>query len=96
MPQRNVNLTDHFDEFIDMKIESGRFSNASEIVREGLRLLEVREREDEARIAWLRRAAADAFAPLDRGEGLRFESMRDLDATIKRDLGQHLPEGYRR
>jgi antitoxin ParD1/3/4 len=82
MPQRNVNLTEHFDEFIDTKIESGRFSNASEMVREGLRLLEVREREDEARIAWLRTAATDAFASLDRGEGLRFESMEELDATI--------------
>lgn len=40
MPQRNVNLTDHFDHFIDAHIESGRFSNASEMVREALRLLD--------------------------------------------------------
>ncbi len=82
MPQRNVNLTDHFDRFIDTRIESGRFSNASEIVREGLRLLERRELEDEAKLAWLRGAAAEAFASLDRGEGLLFESMDELDAYI--------------
>jgi len=82
MPQRNVNLTDHFDHFIDAHIESGRFSNASEMVREGLRLLEQREREDEAKLTWLRGAATEAFASLDRGEGLRFESMDELDAYI--------------
>ena len=82
MPQRNVNLTDHFDRFIDAHIESGRFSNASEMVREGLRLLEQREREDEAKLTWLRGAATEAFASLERGEGLRFESMDELDAYI--------------
>ena len=39
MPTRNVNLTDHFDRFIEDEVTSGRFSNASEMVREGLRLL---------------------------------------------------------
>ncbi len=45
MPTRNVNLTEHFDRFIETGITSGRFSNASEVVREGLRLLEQREQE---------------------------------------------------
>ncbi len=89
MPQRNVNLTDHFDHFIDARIESGRFSDASEMVREGLRLLEQREREDEAKLMWLRGAAADAFASLDRGEGLRFESMDELDAYIM-EIGEEV------
>ena len=44
MPTGNVNLTEHFDRFIEAGITSGRFSNASEVVREGLRLLEQRER----------------------------------------------------
>jgi len=83
MPQRNVSLTDHFDQFIDARIDNGRFSNASEIVREGLRLLEQREREDEAKIAWLRGAATEAFASLDRGEGERFASSEDLDAFVR-------------
>jgi len=50
MPTRNVNLTEHFDRFIEAGVESGRFSNASEVVREGLRLLEQREKEDRAKI----------------------------------------------
>ena len=36
MPTRNVNLTHQYDRFIDARITSGRFSNASEVVREGL------------------------------------------------------------
>ena len=45
MPTRNVNLTNHLDRFIQARINSGRFSNASEVVREGLRLLEQCERD---------------------------------------------------
>jgi antitoxin ParD1/3/4 len=82
MPTRNVNLTEHFDRFIDDGITSGRFRNASEIVREGLRLLEQREQEDRAKLEWLRAAAKEAFDQLDRGEGIEFESMNDLAAYI--------------
>ena len=83
MPQRNVNLTPHFDQFIDTKIASGRFSNASEIVREGLRLLEQSEQENKAKLDWLRGAATEGFAALDRGEGMEFASMNDLEAHIQ-------------
>jgi antitoxin ParD1/3/4 len=82
MPTRNVSLTEHFDHFIETGITSGRFSNASEVVREGLRLLEQREREDKAKIAWLRAAAREGFDQLDRGEGIQFESMDDVDAFV--------------
>ena len=82
MPTRNVNLTEHFDRFIEAGVTSGRFSNASEVVREGLRLLEQREQEDKAKLEWLRAAAKEGFDQLDRGEGIEFESMDDFDAYI--------------
>jgi antitoxin ParD1/3/4 len=69
MPTRNVNLTEHFDRFIETGVTSGRFSNASEVVREGLRLLEQREQEDKAKLKWLRAAAKEGFDSIDRGEG---------------------------
>ena len=84
MPTRNVKLTDHFDEFIDAHVSSGRFADANEMVGEGLRLLEEREREDEAKLEWLRAAAKEAFDSLDRGEGIAFESMDDLAAFVER------------
>lgn len=83
MPTRNVNLTEHFDEFIADRIAAGRFANASEVVREGLHLLEQREREEEAKIEWLRGAVKEGFDELDRGEGIKFESMDELEAYIR-------------
>jgi antitoxin ParD1/3/4 len=44
MPTRNVNLTDELDRFVSEKIESGRYENASEVVRAALRTLEREER----------------------------------------------------
>ena len=56
MPARNVNLTAHLAEFVDASVDSGRFQNASEVVREALRLLEERQREHELTLEVLRRA----------------------------------------
>ena len=84
MPTRNVNLTEHFDRFIETGITSGRFSNASEVVREALRLLEQREQEDKAKIEWLRGAVRQATDSIDRGEGIEFETMGDLAAYVHR------------
>jgi hypothetical protein len=39
MPTRNVNLTDELDSFVLAKVESGRYENASEVVRAALRTL---------------------------------------------------------
>lgn len=78
MPTRNVNLTEHFEDFIEAGVSSGRFSNASEIVREGLRLLEQREAEDRAKLDWLHSAAHNAFEAIERQEGTVFSSMDDL------------------
>ncbi len=38
MPTRNVNLTDELDRFVLTKVESGRYENASEVVRDALHL----------------------------------------------------------
>jgi antitoxin ParD1/3/4 len=75
-------LTDHYENFIETGISSGRFSDASEAVREGLRLLEERQSEEQTRLEWLRTAARDSFAALDRGEGIPFHSVDDLAAFI--------------
>ena len=89
MPTRNVNLTEHFDRFIETGVTSGRFGNASEVVREGLRLLEQREQEDKAKLEWLRAAAKEGFDSIDRGEGVEFETMDDLEAYVHR-IGQEV------
>jgi len=39
-----VSLGNHFDKFVKMMLESGRYNSASEVVRDGLRMVEARER----------------------------------------------------
>src|ERR1700690_55874 len=62
MPTRNVNLTDSLDQFVAKKIKSGRYENASEVVRAGLRTLEREERQYEAKLAALRAAIDEGDA----------------------------------
>ena len=95
MATRNVDLTHHFEEFIENGITSGRFSNASEVVREGLRLLEQRQAEERAKLDWLRNTTQEAFAALDRGEGIAFDSVDDLAAHIDQ-IGETLASSHNR
>jgi antitoxin ParD1/3/4 len=70
MPTRNINLTGHFDRFVERQVSSGRYSNASEIVRVALRLLEQEEDERQAKLKALRRAAKEGFDEIDQGQGM--------------------------
>lgn len=67
MPTRNVVLTEHHEEVIERMVKSGRYQNASEVLREGLRLIEVRENREAAKLQALREAAQIGFADLDEG-----------------------------
>lgn len=93
MPTRNVNLTEHFDRFIETGIKTGRFGDASEVVREGLRLLEQREREDKAKIEWLRGAAKQGFNAADRGDYVALRSDQEIDDfvdQVRREVSEKL------
>ena len=77
MPSRYI-LGARFESFVKELVESGRYDNASEVVRDGLRLLEDREKLRQIKVAELRRLAeegrlsglseADGEAVLDRLE----------------------------
>ena len=56
MPTRNVNLTDELDRFVLEKVQSGRYENASEVVRSALRSLERDEQQYAAKLAALQTA----------------------------------------
>jgi antitoxin ParD1/3/4 len=62
MPTRNVNLTDELDDFVLAKVKSGRYENASEVVRAALRTLELEEQRHEAKLAALRAAIDEGDA----------------------------------
>ena len=56
MPTRNVVLTDYQADFVEKLVASGRYQNASEVLRDGLRLVENREADEKARLKALREA----------------------------------------
>ncbi|MGM0485664.1 MAG: type II toxin-antitoxin system ParD family antitoxin [Planctomycetota bacterium] len=87
MPTKNVNLTDHYSEFVDQLIASGRYKNASEVLRAGLRLLEQRTTEEEEKVALLRSLAAEGFEQIDQGEGIELPNQQRLSAHIA-ELGR--------
>lgn len=78
MPTRNVVVTDHQAELIEGLVKSGRYQNASEVLREGLRLVEQREQEDAAKLERLRAAVDVGLEAVERGEVTRFDSVEDL------------------
>ena len=82
MGTRNVVLTDHQEELIDALVKKGRYQNASEVLREGLRLIESREAEEKVRLKALRDAARIGIEDVDAG--------RVRDFTNTSELRQHL------
>lgn len=65
----NVSLTPELQKFVDSRVRSGRYQSASEVVREGLRLLEEREKSrKEAPLEEVRRKIAMGLEQADRGE----------------------------
>ena len=83
MPTRNVVLTDRQSEFIAKLVSSGSYQNASEVLREGIRLVERQELENEARLKMLREAAKPGIADIEAG---RFQSF-DAPESLRRHLG---------
>ncbi len=92
MPTRNVNLTEHFDRFIDEGVKSGRFSDASEMVREGLRLLQQRQQEHHERIAWLRSEVREGLDAVERGDVMRFDTADERRDFLKQRTDEVLRE----
>jgi antitoxin ParD1/3/4 len=84
MPTRNINLTERYDRFVDEQITAGTYSNASEVMRAGLRLLEQQSREEREKLALLRSLAADAFGQIEQGEGIEIRSERQLAGLVGR------------
>jgi antitoxin ParD1/3/4 len=87
MPTRNVVLTKRQEKLIETLVGSGRYQNASEVLRDGLRLVEQRDAEDAAKLEVLREAARVGIAALDRGEFKEFENIEDLQ-TYLNDLSE--------
>lgn len=78
MATTSIDLGEHFTGFLSQLKASGRYRNASEAVRAGLRLLEQEEAENQAKIKWLRQ---ELIAGEDSGESTR--SIDDIWQDVK-------------
>ena len=83
MPTRNVNLTDEQDAFVERMVKAGKYQNASEAMRDAVRGLQQRWKEDELKLTVLRKQIRAGAEALDRGDYIDIDDV-DLDATLDR------------
>ncbi|HVZ43680.1 MAG TPA: type II toxin-antitoxin system ParD family antitoxin [Ramlibacter sp.] len=83
MPTRNVVLTERQAAMVDRLVATGRYQNASEVLRDGLRLVEQEEAEARARIKALREAVKRGIADADAGRYRSFASSAALRAHLR-------------
>lgn len=86
MPTRNVNLTEHFDHFVEDQIHSGKYQNASEVFRAGLKLLEKTEQEQELKQELLRQAIEAGVEDLQQGRVIDFNDESELKQSLEAKL----------
>lgn len=82
MPTRNVVLTDRQAELVERLVTEGRYQNASEVMREGLRLVEDKELDTKARLKALRDAARIGVGDIEGGRYRTFGSSADLNRHL--------------
>lgn len=83
MPTRNVVVTEKQADLIERLVASGRYQNASEVLRAGLRLIEDQEAEQKARIKALRDATRVGIADMDEGRYRSFDSPQAIGKHLK-------------
>ena len=93
MPTRNVSLTAEQDAFIERIIQTGEYQNASEAIRDALRVLQQKRREDALKLRVLRAQIKAGLDELERGD---FTEIAEADLndyleglTVRRGKGTH-------
>lgn len=80
MPTRNVVITDRQAAFIEQLVGSGEYQNASEVLREGLRLVEERRAEYSAKLEALHAAVQKGIDSIEAGRYTRLSTEEEMDA----------------
>ncbi len=75
----SISLGDHFEEFIDNEVKSGRYSSVSEVIRSALRLLESEEKKQRELIKALEKGEKSGFVE-------SFDPKENLAALHRRHL----------
>lgn len=75
----NISLTPELEKAVKEKVDSGLYNNASEVIREALRLSLKQDAEND----WLKREAAIGYAQLEAGETIRIRSKKQFLALAR-------------
>ncbi|OEY67852.1 type II toxin-antitoxin system ParD family antitoxin [Marinobacter sp. X15-166B] len=67
MATRNIVLTDHQEQLVGALVKAGRYQNASEVLREGLRLVEEKELQHQQKLLTLRAAVTEGLRDAEEG-----------------------------
>lgn len=86
MPTRHIKLTAEQDAFVEEMVQSGKYRDASEAVRDAVQTLQQRLHVDELKIAILRMHLQIGIDALDRGDVIELNDA-ELDAALD-ELGQ--------
>jgi antitoxin ParD1/3/4 len=82
MPTRNISLTAEQDAFVESVVKTGEYQNASEAVRDALRALQQRRREDALKLKALRAQIKAGVDALDRGDFVEVDD-GDLEGFLE-------------
>ncbi len=80
----NVSLTKTLEAFVRAKVDSGLYNNASEVVRDALRLLEARERAEARQLDWLRAEVQKGIDDVEAGRVFPLD-IEEIIAEVDRE-----------
>ncbi len=87
MPTLTIELTEESEEILSKVLKSGAFTDASEAMQEGLRLLDMRQaaidEEEEVKAAYLRKLLAESTASYERGDYIEINTDEELEAVME-------------
>ena len=94
MPTMNVSLPAGLARFVEEAVGSGDYGTASEVVREGLRLLQARREAHAAKLAAFRREIEIGLADIEAGR-ISDDSIDDIMAEVEAEYDAEMAERAR-
>jgi antitoxin ParD1/3/4 len=83
VPTRNISLTAEQDAFVERVVKAGEYQNASEAIRDALRVLQQKRREDALKLRALRAQVKAGLNALERGDFTEVAD-EDLDGYLEK------------
>ena len=88
MIRMNVSLTPQLEQFVDRKVREGKYQTASEVIREGLRLLAERDQKRTLELQRLRREIAVGLDQVENGQ-VRTLNIKKIKAEGRKRRAAH-------